>query len=340
MPENNMTPPPHKNEVKRQWRVGTFSMGTMLIVFGLLLLLAQFKEFSAVEIVTTWWPGVMVILGLEILAALYFGKEDKPVIKYDVLSVFMVLLIGCISFSLYALTSVGILSALGETVSSQEHTVEVPEQRFVLQPGIKNIVVNASGGNSNIESLYVQEGDANEVVAFAQVSIPAQSQEAAQALVPDNLVNTHTVGDTLFLDFKSVSGGNHFQQTPHVSHTLILPRSSSVQLEDDGCFPLKLKVNDLSNNWVVNGSGTVAVTLSRNANVKVEAFARRLGGESTWISVAKNENTGGQVSLIKAPDGNWIFDENEESRGKAAITFGKGTYELKINADEVFVNEL
>jgi hypothetical protein len=113
-----------------------------------------------------------------------------------------------------------------------------------------------------------------------------------------------------------------------------------VQLEEDGCFLLKLKVNDLSNNWVVNGSGTVKVTLSGNANVKVEAFARRLGGESEWTSVAKEPGTEGQVSLIKAPDGNWIFDENKESRGKAAITFGKGTYELKINADEVFVTEM
>lgn len=36
MPENNVTTLP-ADKVKRQWRVGTFSMGTVLIVFGFVL---------------------------------------------------------------------------------------------------------------------------------------------------------------------------------------------------------------------------------------------------------------------------------------------------------------
>lgn len=344
MPENNVTTLPAE-KVKRQWRVGTFSMGTVLIVFGFVLLLAQFNNFSAVKLVSTWWPAVMIILGLEIIAALYFSKEDKPVINYDLLSIFMVLFIGGLTFGLYALTSVGILPALVETVNSRTQTVDVPEQRFALAAGVKNIVINASGPDSGNQTFFVQEASAHQVVAFSQAAVPAKSRKAAEALVPEGLVNARTVGDTLFLDFKSVAGGNHFQQSPYVNHTIILPRGKSVLIEADTGAPLKLKLNDLESSWAVNSSGTVDLTISRNANIKVEAFSRRLGGESEWIQAKNGEKSKAQISLVKDPSGNMTFQETAdgviaETKGKAAITFGQGSHVLKINAEEVIAGEI
>lgn len=343
MSENNLKTMPGPKAGKRQWRVGTLSMGMILIVFGLVLLLAQFNNFSAVELVSTWWPAVMIILGLEILAAHYFSGEDKPPIKYDLLSVFMVLLIGVVTFGLYALTSVGILPAFTESVTSQTYTVDAPEQRFGLQEGIKNIVVKGSEFNSGINSLYFQETDANEVVAFAQATVSGKSQEEADALMPEGLVKAHTVGDTLFLDLKSVSSGNHFQQSPYVSHTIVLPRDRKVQINADNGPSLKLQVNELKNNWSVASSGRVEVTVATNADIKIEAFARRLAGEGKWIQINTGQSSGEQT-LVESPDGNKSFEtvngEYSEAKGKAGITFGKGSHKLEINADEVCVNDI
>lgn len=342
MPENNMSAVSTPQKTKRQWRVGTLSMGTVLIVFGLVLLLAQFKQFSAVELVSTWWPAVIIILGLEILAAHYFSGEEKPVIKYDLVSVFMVLFIGMVTFGLYALTSVGILPALTKAVASQTHAIEVPEQRFALKEGIKNIVVKGSEFQSGFNSLYIQEADAQEVVAFGQAHVSAASREEASGAIPEGMVNAHTVGDTLFLNFKSVASPNHFQEPSSVDYTLILPRGKNVQVEADTGSPLKLKLNGLEGNWVINSSGTVDATVAANADIKIEAFARRLGGEGKWVPINGAKGSGSQLPMVENPEGGITFGEAEgeytESKGRAGITFGKGSHKLEIDANEVFVN--
>lgn len=345
MTGNNSTMMPGPKTGKRQWRVGTLSMGTILIVFGLVLLLAQFKSFSAVELVSTWWPAVMIILGLEIIAAHYFSGEDKPPIKYDLLSILMVLLIGGITFGLYALSSVGILPALTESVTSQRHTIDVPEQRFGLQDNIKNIVVKGSEFHSGFNRLYLQQADSNEVVAFAQATVSAKSQEAAAALVPEGLVNTHVVGDTLFLDFRSVPTGSGFQDDPYVNHTVILPCSRNVHIEAESGALLKLKLNDLKADWVIDSPGIVEVTVAKNADVKVEAFAMRLGGKAAWGPVNSGTGAETKLSMVKTPEGPIVFEKEIEggtieAKGQAEVTFGKGTHRLQIDADEVIINDI
>lgn len=345
MPENNnIITPSGTHKTKRQWRVGTFSMGTVLIVFGLVLLFAQFRKISAVELVFTWWPVIMIILGLEILAAYYFSGEDTPPIKYDFLSITMVLLIVGVTLGLYGLTSMGILPAIVENFGSGPHRVEVPEQRFVLKDGIKNIVVDGSGTHSILNRLYVQEGESGQVVALAQAEVSAKSEEDAAALVPDSLVDAHRVGDTLFLDLKSVPAANRFQYPPYVKHTIILPSDLNVQIEADTESPLKLKVGDLRNNWAINSSGTVEATVAMDADVKVDAFARSLGGEAKWVPGDNGQKEGGRTtSLVKDSDGNMTFKETvageeTEAKGKAGVLFGKGSHKLKINADKILVD--
>lgn len=342
MPEiNETTQQPEKT--KRQWRVGTFSMGTMLIVLGLVLLLAQFKEFSALELVSTWWPAVMIILGLEILVAVYFSGQEKPTIKYDFLSIFMVLLIGGITFGLYALTTVGIVPALAETVSSRTFSLEVPGQRIPVKESIKNIVVNTSGSNHNFNSFYIRETEADEAMAFGQAAVSASSRDAAEDVVPDSPVNARTVGDTLFLDFQAVSYPNHFQSMPRVDYTLVLPRDRHVQINGDNGQRLKLQVNDLENNWAVASSGTVEVTASTDADLKIDAFAMRLGGEGKWVQ-SDTEAAGQKLVLSDSHEGIMVFkspdDEYNYAKGKASVTFGKGSNKLEINAEEVYVNDI
>jgi hypothetical protein len=182
-------------------------------------------------------------------------------------------------------------------------------------------------------------------VALAQATVSAKSQKAADALVPDGLVNAHTVGDTLFLDFKSVPSGNHFQDPPYVSQTIILPRGSNVQIETDGGYPLKLKLNDIEANWVVDSPGTVDVTVASSADFKLEAFARRLGGEAKWVPENSGPASATQTSMVNNSDGSITFEQTveeevSEAKGKASITYGKGGYKLKINAEEVFVKNI
>ena len=60
----------------RQWRVGTFSMGILLLATGILLLYGQLQPYPATEYLLQWWPLIFVLLGLEVLLQAYFNKVE------------------------------------------------------------------------------------------------------------------------------------------------------------------------------------------------------------------------------------------------------------------------
>jgi membrane-bound ClpP family serine protease len=85
----------------RRWRVGTFSMGVLLILVGALLMMGEFQQISKIKLLYTWWPVILIILGLEVLAHVYLSKEEHPVAKYDGFSIFIILLIIIVTSAVY-----------------------------------------------------------------------------------------------------------------------------------------------------------------------------------------------------------------------------------------------
>ena len=65
----------------RTHRVGTFTLGGMLITFGIIFLLRIFISTISFGIIFKLWPIIFIFLGLEILIANFNQKEDKLV--YD-----------------------------------------------------------------------------------------------------------------------------------------------------------------------------------------------------------------------------------------------------------------
>jgi UDP-N-acetylmuramyl pentapeptide phosphotransferase/UDP-N-acetylglucosamine-1-phosphate transferase len=63
-------------------RVGTITLGGMLIVFGVLFLLRIFFDNLSYEIIFKLWPVVFIFLGSEVLIANFRQKEDSKMI-YD-----------------------------------------------------------------------------------------------------------------------------------------------------------------------------------------------------------------------------------------------------------------
>lgn len=62
-------------------RVGTITLGGMLITFGLLFLLRIFITALSFDIIFKLWPLIFIFLGGEILIANFQQKEEKLV--YD-----------------------------------------------------------------------------------------------------------------------------------------------------------------------------------------------------------------------------------------------------------------
>lgn len=62
-------------------RVGTITLGGMLIAFGVLFLLRIFLQTLSYDIIFQLWPIIFIFLGLEILIANFRQKEERLV--YD-----------------------------------------------------------------------------------------------------------------------------------------------------------------------------------------------------------------------------------------------------------------
>lgn len=64
----------------REHKVGTFTLGCMLVVFGILFLLHTFGEVVSYTLIFHCWPVILISLGIEILFSVYGRKQ---LIRYD-----------------------------------------------------------------------------------------------------------------------------------------------------------------------------------------------------------------------------------------------------------------
>ncbi|NLP35762.1 MAG: hypothetical protein GX359_11345 [Clostridiales bacterium] len=64
-------------------RVGTFTLGALLIIFGALFLLRIFFEALSYDIIFRLWPIIFICLGSEILIANYKQNDEKSSLVYD-----------------------------------------------------------------------------------------------------------------------------------------------------------------------------------------------------------------------------------------------------------------
>ncbi len=71
-------------------RVGTFTLGAMLIAVGAVYLVHLFAP-GAVDLlfVMRFWPVVLILLGTEVLISYFINKDDK--MRYDGWAIFLII---------------------------------------------------------------------------------------------------------------------------------------------------------------------------------------------------------------------------------------------------------
>lgn len=89
----------------KRWRVGSLSMGLVLVAFGVLILVSLITRINVINVVYMLSPIVLICLGIEILLHLFIrnGSDDVK-IKYDFLSIMFISVILLIGTGIYILT--------------------------------------------------------------------------------------------------------------------------------------------------------------------------------------------------------------------------------------------
>lgn len=79
-------------------RVGTFTTGISLIVFGLLFLFRLVIPAMTIRLIASLWPLVLVFLGVEVIIAYVRNKDGQ--MRYDAGSVVLIVVLMIFTISM------------------------------------------------------------------------------------------------------------------------------------------------------------------------------------------------------------------------------------------------
>ncbi len=298
----------------RQWRVGSLSMGLLLIGSGIGLLYAQFNRLAVMDLIVKWWPLIFILLGAEILLQTYLNKGETIKIKYDVFSIFMVLIIILTGLGLYSAGQVGLIDRARTELNSRDFAIQ-KNAEIAVENGITQIILETSNNPVKVET-----SASNSILVHSTEQIRATSRQEANAMAAGNdLLWQKRSGNTLYLGLNGSSSG-WSENT-----TVVLPENINVEI-DLHQSSLVLNLASPKANWTLNEPGNCSVQIAANADLLINTISRHadnIGGNLAW-SKATTPSTGSRPEQTQAQS-----------------TLGKGTYKLNIiNADDLDINRL
>ncbi len=96
-------------------RVGTFTTGIVLVVFGAMFLLRLIYPSFNYRIIASLWPLILVFLGIEIVVAYLINKEE--IMKYDFGSIMLIMVLSffamCMGCMEYVVTHISEFRSVG-----------------------------------------------------------------------------------------------------------------------------------------------------------------------------------------------------------------------------------
>jgi hypothetical protein len=293
----------------RTWRVGTFSMGASLVFLGLFLFLSRFLGFDLVHVMTAWWPILLIVLGIEILLYLFFSRQEKPVLKYDFLSIIFVGLLGSVGILFAMLSATGIMEKVEDVVAREERSFELPDFSYQMDDSIKRVVLRTVGYQTTIEAT-----DERAVSMFGTYRTQTSNKERLIKSA-DDFVYANKKGDTLYINVKTLPNElGPFNSHQEIASTILIPKGVKLEVIGNG-NEIALNPRSLENDWSINGAGSIDVKVEENSNLNIEAVG---------------------VGEVNGKDGAWKVTEKGDPNGMEGVErnavhqSGEGNYHINI----------
>lgn len=306
----------------RKRRVGTLSLGILLIGLGIALLMAQILKTNTLNVLFKWWPIIFVALGLEVLLYTYTAKEEQPKVKYDIFSIFMIFVLIFSGIGMFALQEVGLISRASKMVSANNFIIQTPQEDLEIDRSIKKIIIDYPQND-----LTIRAGEGDTLSAFGSAYVTADTKENAEKMLVDKRIVTRENGNTLYVSFNLPHYGNDFDYSARIrDFTIIVPGNRQVEIK--GRYNSKIIADNLQNDWLIETNDDLEVLIPEDANATVKARTERsngLLGNVEW-----------QVEQLKKGEENDGYEEFE-----GTVKFGNGTHKLNIlSLDRVTVNKI
>ena len=257
-------------------RVGTISMAIVLIALGVLIFMSQISKVSTLNIALKLWPLILILLGLEILYYRFVYK-DEAIIKYDILSIFIVFIILITNLGLFALTETGLLTKVSTYALTENYHFDMPINEYTIGSNIKKIIIDES-----TDMISIRGTDKNSITGSGKVNINATSKEEAFKYKDEPLFQFKEVGDTVYislLDNRSYPIGYLHPYDIHMN----LPQNMDVEVRN--CNSVDLVYDSFQNNFTLDNIDNVDIRLDSEDNIKINAYVESqdyLGGNIEW----------------------------------------------------------
>lgn len=292
-------------------------MGASLLFLGIFLLLSQLFGLNLVHVMISWWPIILVVLGIEILVFLFLTKQEKPFLKYDFLSIFFVGILGTVGIGFAILNSTGILEKMNDVLLREERTMELPAFDYAINDNVKRVVVN-----TDRYPLIIEGTTGKNVEMFGTYKAYTEKNEKLISKAND-YVSVQESGDTVYINVKGFPSESigPFDRYTTLSATLLIP--NDVKLEVNGNDnSITLKPRMLDSNWTVDRASSLSMQIENKSDVKVIATGlQEINGNRAIWNVT--EEKGSETS-----EGTYI---EEPIIKQATFQTGKGSNQLQIN---------
>lgn len=265
-----------------QWRVGTISLGLLLLFAGGALLWGYLSGQNAPVLLLKGWPVALVVLGVEILAYTWQRAKEQAALRYDLVSIFLIFLLVGFTLVLALVSSFGLTAYAQDILAAAPQVEELAPQTAAVPAHVRQIAVSAYRGQ-----LRVFTADTAEVRLSGRVQgwdSAGHWQKMVRGLPPASL---RVVGDTLLLDLPrlEVGHGPFGRGEVYVTYDLVVPRTCALELTGQGWEGLELRPSAVTQDWRVTASGDVRITVPKGSNLAVEAQVDQrsaLGGNAPW----------------------------------------------------------
>lgn len=311
-------------EVKemRAWRVGTYSMGFLLIFLGIFLLFFHLLKWQIPSFLRAFWPLLFILLGMEIVVYSYMNKKEHPPIKYDFFSIFFVGTIGFIGVCFTIASSTGVIEKIEKYVLAEVYTMDLPVFQEEMAPELKRIVVET------VYPITIESTNERNIVAFGTVQATLSKNEKL-VVKPEDFIQKHQSGDTLYVTFKTLPFAQ-FHSQGEMKVTFLIP--ADVRLEVIGNHhEITLRTRTLVNHWHIDEMSKVNIFTSSHNNMLISAKN---------VQSVNEEEVDWKIERIHTPKRPEKYDQyserpptNEENKGdikEASFKLGEGKYTLQV----------
>lgn len=248
----------------REWRVGTISMGASLILFGVLLFLSQWQKIDLLQIFFSWWPFILIVLGLEIVVYIIFSKQKTVLIKYDFFSIIFIGVLGTIALGVMFLTFSGIVHEVRSVVHAQEETYDLPPYITSVPSHINRIVIEVG------EQPVRLEGTNQNAVQIFGTYRTSRDEISAKIKKAEDYVSVLEAGDTLFVRLKSLPEKKGlFQAVTDSDLLILLPATVNVEFKRKQYSWTTVRPGMLKADWYIDDPGEVVIPLLEESDVRV-----------------------------------------------------------------------